>query len=174
MQQLFNRYSLWKDFKIKDWWGSVSHGLTLLGLVAPLTALKKIKTVIIAATHTKDFKEPWGSHPLIDNNIRWADVRVIHDGYELSRQKKIRYYIIRYPHYLPYLRVCYFSRNNYNCGYCEKCLRTIIALILEGINPTRTCNFNVNINARFFNYVKDCFISLLNIFKCFCIMTMKS
>ena len=159
VQLLFNYYSLYKDFKISDWWGSVSHGLTLLGLTAPLTVLKKIKTVIIASTHTKDFKEPWGSHPLIDSNIRWADVRVVHDGYELSRHEKIRYYIVRHQQYLPYLKVCNYSRRNYNCGYCEKCLRTIIALLLEGIDPKYIRSaFDVKINEDFFNYVKNCFL----------------
>ena len=79
---------------------------------------------------------------------------MIVDGYELSRHEKIRY-IIKNSEYLSYLRVCHSSYSNYNCGYCEKCLRTIIALTLEGIDP-KNCNFDVDETV--FQYVKDCLI----------------
>lgn len=153
MQQLLDQNLLAREYKLAGWWGPVSHGLMLLGLVAPLTT-KGIETVLIAASHTKDFKEPWGSHPSIDSNIAWADVRVVHDGYELSRHEKIRY-IIEHPAYLPYLRVCHSSHSDYNCGHCEKCLRTITALILEGVDP-KNCNFNID--GKIFRYITDCFV----------------
>jgi hypothetical protein len=142
MQQLLNQSLLARQYKLIGWWGPVSHGLMLLSLVTPLTT-KGIGTILIAASHTQDLiNKPWGSHPLIDNNIAWADVRVVHDGYELNRHEKMRY-IMKHPEYLPQLRVCYSSHSDYNCGRCEKCLRTITALILEGVNP-KNCNFNIN------------------------------
>lgn len=153
MQQLLNQSLLARDYSLIGWWGPVNHGLMLLGLVVPLTT-NGIGTVLIAATHTKDFKEPWGSHPSIDNNIAWANVRVVHDGYEISRHEKIRC-IIEHPEYLPHLRVCYSSHSDYNCGRCEKCLRTITALILEGIDP-KSCNFNID--EKIFQYIKGCLI----------------
>ena len=153
MQQLLNQSLLARDYNLIGWWGPVNHGLMLLGLVAPLTT-KGIGTVLIAATHTKDFKEPWGSHPSIDNNIAWGKCRVVHDGYELSRHEKIRC-ITEHPEYLSHLRVCYSSHSDYNCGRCEKCLRTITALILEGIDP-KSCNFNID--EKIFRYIKDCLV----------------
>lgn len=149
-----NIHLLENKVKIKDWWGKVSHGLMLISLCAPLT-IKRMGKILIASTHTKEFKEPWGSHPLIDENIKWADVRIIHDGYELSRFEKIKKYIAKYPEYGSYLRVCYSQYSKYNCGRCEKCLRTIIALIIAGADP-RAYNFDLRSDT--FRYVKDCLI----------------
>ena len=154
MGQSLNQSLLARDYKVRGWWLSVNHALMLLGVCAPLTT-KRIGTVLIAATHTSDFKEPWGSHPSIDNNIAWADVKVIHDGYELSRQEKIKY-IAKYPEYLTHLKVCFSSGSNYNCCRCEKCLRTIIALILEGRDPKK-CNFNID-DLKIFKYIKACLV----------------
>lgn len=154
MQQLLNQSLLARNYKVRGWWLSVNHALMLLGLCAPLTT-KGIGTVLIAASHTHDFKEPWGSHPSIDNNIAWADVKVIHDGYELSREDKIKY-IAKYPEYLSNLRVCFSSHSNYNCCRCEKCLRTITALILEGMDP-RNCNLNID-DKKIFRYIKACLV----------------
>lgn len=154
MHQLLNQSLLARDYKVRGWWLSVNHALMLLGLCAPLTT-KGIGTVLIAASHTPDFKEPWGSHPSIDNNIAWADVKVIHDGYELRRQEKIKY-IAKYPEYLTHLRVCFSSHSNYNCCRCEKCLRTIAALILEGMDP-RNCNFDIS-DKKIFRYIKACLV----------------
>jgi len=153
MQQLLNQSLLAREYQLAGWWGPVNHGLMLLGVCAPLTT-KGIGTVFIAATHTHDFKKPWGSDPLIDNKISWADIKVIHDAYELSRQEKIKY-LKRHTEYLSYLRVCYSTHSDYNCGRCEKCLQAILALTLEGID-LKNCNFNVD--KKIFRYIKDCLV----------------
>jgi hypothetical protein len=54
------------------WWGNISHSIIYTGLSAPLTIQNKIGTLLIASSHTREFKHPWGSHPLIDNNISWG------------------------------------------------------------------------------------------------------
>jgi len=156
MQQVLNQGLLARNFGLKGWWGPVAHGLMLLGLGAPLTVINRIGTIFIASTHTKDFKASWGSHPSIDNNVQWADVHILHDGYDLSRHEKIRYLTL-HQDYLPYLRACYSSRAYFNCGHCEKCLRTMTALILEGVNPANY-SFNININEKFYLNVKNCFL----------------
>lgn len=148
-----NELLLGREFKIYDWWGKVAHGLNLLGVCAPITAVVPIRTLFIAATHTRFFEEPWGSHPLIDNNVKWADIRVVHNGYELGRTEKVAY-MKSSLQLLSYLRVCYSSLSSYNCEHCEKCLRTIVGLILNGIDP-RFCNFNIGTNI--LQYTKDCF-----------------
>ena len=81
MQIVLNQYLLQKEYKVREWNEYINHGLRLLGLCAPLTT-KGIGTVLIASSHTEDYNKPWGSHPLIDNNVAWANVKVIHDGYE--------------------------------------------------------------------------------------------
>ena len=151
MKQLLNQRLLARDYKLEGWWGPVSHGLMLLGLVAPLTT-KGIGTVLIASPG-RGIKDD-AVNLLIDSNVSWADVRVIVDGYDLSRHEKIKY-IIKHPEYLSSLRVCYSQHSNYNCGRCEKCLRTITALVLEGIDP-KNCNFDVD--EKIFRYIKDCLV----------------
>lgn len=142
-RELINDHLLASKYGIKEgWWGQVCHGIMFLGVCAPLTVVNKIGTFLIASTYTKDFKMPWGSHPLIDNNISWADINVFHDGYELSRQEKIKHILKKNPKYLSFLRSCHSQHLEYNCGLCEKCLRTIDNLVLEGIDPAK-CNFNI-------------------------------
>jgi len=135
-----------------SWWGSVQHGMGLLGLCAPITAACDIKTVYIGATASKkkswDMWKAWGSHPCIDNNVKWADVSVFHDGLELSRQEKIGTLIKKFGEdtgTYPRLIVCNRPDRGtaYNCSRCEKCYRTILGLALAGIDPNQ-CGFKVN------------------------------
>lgn len=140
-----------------SWWGRLHHGIGLLGLTAPLTVTEHIGTILIAAsvTRTRALKLHWGSHPLIDNAMSWADVKVVHDSDDLSRHEKIRYVLgdyIRKGNYYPTLRVCWSQFSDFNCGTCEKCLRTITALALENIDPNK-CGFNINGN--FFDILKQ-------------------
>jgi len=158
MRKLINERLLNAEFQRKiqgfSWWGGFHHGIALVGLCAPLT-VESIGTLLIAASHTKEFKRPWGSHPLIDNKISWADVKVIHDGYELSRQTKIRCilkgYMRNMKRPLP-LRVCFSQFRHLNCGKCEKCSRAIVGLVLEGIDPNE-CGFNLT--SDFFGFLKQ-------------------
>jgi hypothetical protein len=120
-----------------DWWTRIMHGLALLGLCAPLTHTDKIGKLYIAASWYEEFQRPWGSHPEIDNKVRWTGTTVTHDGYELSRQEKIEIiaqYIMKND---PQLRIrsCLDPHKGENCSRCEKCSRTIIGLELAGINP---------------------------------------
>ena len=138
--ELINGKFLAKEYDIEEeWWGEVSHGLILTGLSAPITA-DEVGTIFVASSYTNDFLKRWGSNPKIDNNISWADVKVIHDGYELSRMEKIKI-IKNNPKCLPYLSVCNTYREH-NCGLCEKCWRTIVGLVLEDIDPHK-CNFEI-------------------------------
>jgi len=130
------------------WWVRVSHGLTTIGLCAPLTA-KSIGTILIASTrgpqHPGEIRYPLGSSPLIDEKISWADVRVIHDCYRLNRQQKIKHVLKPFieNEYHPILRVCTNPlRQDLNCNQCHKCLKTMTGLVLEGIDPNK-CGFNM-------------------------------
>jgi hypothetical protein len=139
------------EFGFGCWYAEVAHGLMLLSLCAPITAVRAIGSVLIASSATEDFKGSWGSHPSIDNNVAWADVTGVHDAYELSRQQKIRYVCSASPQYLSHLRVCRYGART-NCVKCEKCLRTVAGLALEGIDP-RDCNFNID--TKVFARIKD-------------------
>ncbi len=149
-----NHELLGKEFKI-IWWGDAAAGLFLLGMCAPLTAVRGIGTVIVASSYTRDFKKASAFNPSIDNNTSWADVSALHDCYELSRQQKLNY--LCQSENLPYLsrlRVCFESAHKTNCGKCEKCLRTITGLAIEGIDPNK-CNFDID--KKTFPQLKDNF-----------------
>jgi len=140
------------------WWGGFHHGIFYLGLCAPLS-VKHVGTILIAASYTREFQYPWGSHPLVDNRISWADVRVLHDAYEVSRQEKIRHVLnncVRNSRHYPHLWVCTIDRprsfRGFNCGKCEKCSRTITGLVLENIDPNK-CGFNID--NKFFDFLKQ-------------------
>jgi len=153
-RELLNDLLLATEYKIGEgWWGEVYHSLFLLGLCAPLTITEKIGTIFIASSFPENLsREPWGSHPLIDNNISWADNQVLHDAYELGRQEKIRNILKVHPEYLKYLRVCHIQYSKLNCGVCEKCLRTITNLVLEDMDPNK---YNFDINESIFDLIKN-------------------
>jgi len=138
-----------------EWWIHVFHSTVLTGISAPLTGVENISTLLIASSNTKKYNIPYGSHLYIDNKLKWADVQVVHDGSELTRQEKIRYvlkdHILKSGDY-PFIRSCVCASGN-NCGKCEKCFRTIAGLVLENINPNQ-CGFN-NVNAETFNLIKE-------------------
>jgi len=137
-EELLSKYL--KYLPTPSWWASVQHGIVLTGLLAPLTALDDVGTVYIPSTNSPEFdsKYPWGSCPDIDNNISWSDVKVVHDGYELSRQEKIKYIkdnYIQQGKKLSNIKVCSSSTVDGNCGRCFKCYQTMVGLLLEGLNP---------------------------------------
>jgi hypothetical protein len=133
----FNSYKLEAGFpqRFPNWYSGYQQGLGLVGLCAPLSHVHALRRIYIPSTHTASFDRSWGSHPEIDNHIRWASTRTIHDGYELSRQKKLRLlakYIREEGHRVP-LRVCW--AHGTNCSRCEKCCITMLGLALEGLDP---------------------------------------
>lgn len=137
-------------------WGALNIGIILTSLCAPLT-VNKISNLMIASSYTESYHKPYGSHPKIDNNISWADVKVIHDGYLIERTSKIRQIKeeIKKGSNYPTIRVCNYAPKYYqrmNCGKCEKCVRTITGLVLEGIDPEK-CGFKLKEN--FFDLLKQ-------------------
>ncbi|MEM2143746.1 MAG: hypothetical protein QW279_00160 [Candidatus Jordarchaeaceae archaeon] len=141
VREIFYEGLLSVDFG-RSWWVRVSHGLALVGLCAPLSK-QGFGTLLIASTRgpqqSKEVRYPLGSSPLIEGRLSWADVRVVHDSYDLNRQQKIKYVLKRYVETgnFPFLRVCTSGKNSLNCGKCEKCLPTIVGLALEGIDPNK-------------------------------------
>lgn len=72
----------------------------------------------------------WGSHPLLDLCYGSAGLRIHHDGIRLSRLDKLRI-VADWDVALQNLRVCTRVRHPgvLNCGRCEKCVRTMTALL---------------------------------------------
>lgn len=136
-----------------SWWGEIQHGMALTGITAPLAFIRKYHTLYIASTNTKDILIPWGSNPYIDNNIRWGDTTVSHDGFELERIEKISYIVQSSLslNYKPKLRVCYSEVNkSINCSVCEKCIRSAFGIVLSGDDPN---NYGFNISGDFYEKI---------------------
>ncbi len=108
--------------------------------------------IALIATSISNF----GTDSRIVGNIRWSGINVIPSGYELNRQEKKHYILKNFikNNYHPKLQVCQYApsiSSNLNCGYCEKCSRSIVGLIVEGIDP-RKCGFYVRDD--FFEHVR--------------------
>lgn len=123
------------------WWSGVQHGLGLSGLCAPLAYALGIRRLYVpsALPPTLSASMPDGSNTMICNQVQWAGTRVQLDGEEQTRQDKVAAIAewMRGSQASPTVRVCWTNKSYGNCGRCEKCLRTIAALMAEGVDPSR-------------------------------------
>jgi hypothetical protein len=111
-------------------WGPAYHGAALAGVAHFLTP--QLSKVYIPATHTYADLFPWGSHPILDPLWGSEEIAFVHDGNEATRVDKVRL-IAKYELPMRHLRVCCVtSPGSYNCGRCEKCLRTMVNLRVVG------------------------------------------
>jgi hypothetical protein len=104
---------------------TLAFGTALGGLALLLQS--RLGRVYVAGGNTYETLGPWGSHPVLDP--RWGNERIeiVHHGCEATRgQKVVR--LASSPSALTYLRVCTRQSATFNCGECEKCTRTMVAL----------------------------------------------
>lgn len=88
--------------------------------------------VFIPATFSYDDLGPWGTHPLLDPLWSTESLAFLHDGCEATRLEKVER-LAGWPAALSTLRVCYKNIGGaYNCGICNKCVRTMIELRMAG------------------------------------------
>lgn len=101
------------------------------GGLAALAHLLGFSTTYVAAGHTWAELWPDGSHPATDPLWSSATQRIVHHGRGAMRWQKLER-IAQEPGALDLLRVCWQDKG-FNCGQCEKCLRTMILLRLLGL-----------------------------------------
>jgi hypothetical protein len=103
-------------------------------LAAAAMCLRRgISQMYIASSADAEHQALRGSHLAIDHLWSTEGLSFIHDGWEASRLDKIDWQIARSPLALKYLRVCHQNpKGSYNCGKCEKCLRTMVSLYAAG------------------------------------------
>lgn len=90
--------------------------------------------VYISAGLPKLEMTPRGSHPLTDPLWSTESTRIIHSGADKTRLEKVISQIAGSDVALEHLRVCWENRHGkYNCGECEKCIRTMLNLKLAGV-----------------------------------------
>lgn len=108
-------------------WGELGHGAALAAIGYLLSPT--MHRIYIPASYHKDKVFPWGSHPSLDPLWSSETLEFIHDGCE-TRVDKVAY-ISQFDVALQTLRVCWRNpKSSYNCGKCEKCIRTMINLKL--------------------------------------------
>ena len=117
-------------------WNRYLQSVIFTTLSAPVCEYYKIGKIYYASTYDYRFNRiQYSSLPEIDNYIKYWDTIVFHDGYEYTRQQKIKRYIefkklfdVNYN-----LHVC-FRNENENCCNCYKCIFTLLELMAEGID----------------------------------------
>lgn len=87
--------------------------------------------VFIPSSHTYADLFPWGSHPLLDPLWSTERTEIQHYGSGSTRVEKIAH-IAQHDLALKWLRVCNRDREEYNCGRCSKCVRTMVNLRAVG------------------------------------------
>lgn len=110
---------------------SFYHGGVLAAVA--LALCRGIGTFLIPSSYSYDQLHPWGSHPLLDPLWSIPGLQTIHDGCEFSRYEKVAH-IAKTDLALAHLRVCWDTGegSDSNCGKCEKCMRTMLNLYLNG------------------------------------------
>jgi hypothetical protein len=78
---------------------------------------------------------PYGTHPLLDPSYSSRDMRIRHENVTMSRLDKTAL-IAEWDVALQHMRVCNRTYNyrpeTFNCGQCEKCVRTMLELVALG------------------------------------------
>ncbi len=121
VHELFDQYA---DFA-ERYGGSVLPSIGLL--LSP-----QFRKIYIPASEAYEHINPDSSHPLLDPLWSTENLTFEHDGCEANRIEKIAR-ISQSDIALRSLRVCFDNRDDsYNCGRCEKCLRTMIGLQAVG------------------------------------------
>ncbi len=122
-----NSIRLFRDY---GRWGLHGHGFGL-GSAARLLSGYLDKLYIPSSFPTTQLF-PWASHPDTDPLFSDEDLAIVHDGCEASRTEKVSA-IADSAFAQKHLRVCTAKINGlYNCGRCEKCLRTMTGLYAHG------------------------------------------
>jgi hypothetical protein len=148
-----NMKMLTEDFRTElrgnSWWEGLQVGVTLPSLIAPVANPLNLRTVYIAVGIPSKFKIPWGDVREVYETTSFADVKVVSDGYSLTRMEKARKLReIFSAGTVPKLelRSCttiFKKLGKLNCNHCEKCIRTILELWLTGTDPNEV-GFEIN------------------------------
>ena len=94
---------------------------------------RAFRQIYIPSTLSREEQMPWGSSLALDGHWSTESTTFVHDGTEATRIDKILSQIAQSPLALEHLRVCYENEKGaYNCGKCDKCLRTMISLYVAG------------------------------------------
>jgi 7-cyano-7-deazaguanine synthase in queuosine biosynthesis len=111
-------------------WLYQQFGPALAGIAMLLDGFNR---VLIPSAESYANLDVVASHPLLDPLWSTEYCSLVHDGCELDRAEKVAA-IGDCPAVWRRLRVCWQNPNDaYNCGRCEKCIRTMLSLEAAGV-----------------------------------------
>jgi hypothetical protein len=110
----------------------LAHGVVIAAVTLLLQG--QLERIYVPASFAYADLAPWGTHPLLDPLWGTEAIDLVHDGCELVRAEKVAQ-IATHDVVLEHLRVCNQQASKYNCGKCEKCVRTMLNLRLAGALP---------------------------------------
>jgi hypothetical protein len=102
--------------------------------------------IYIPSSFSLEEQVPWGSCLALDGHWSTESTTFVHDGTEATRIDKVIWQIARSSLALEHLRVCYENvKGSYNCGQCDKCLRTMMNLYVAGaLERSKTFPHNID------------------------------
>jgi hypothetical protein len=125
-----NIRSLYPDFE--SW---IGVGLAAGLVSSALGFATRFDHVEIGSSGVGPNHPPYGSHPCLDHHYSTEAVTVRQAQASVSRFEKTRM-ISEWDHALAVLRTCLYHEippdGRINCGACEKCIRTMLALVALG------------------------------------------
>lgn len=119
-----------RETGVRQPWGPVMHGPALGGVGVLLGP--RWHTVLLSSTSTHGDTDPWGSTAISDPLLSTSATRTEPHGAGHDRFEKLGF-LASHPVVLDTLHVCWEERSAGNCGRCEKCFRTLVALDVLGI-----------------------------------------
>jgi len=125
IRQMIERYAFW----------GLAHGAAMASIGHLLS--QHFRRLYIAASLDLPNQIHWGTHPQLDPCWSSETLEFIHDGSDTRRIDKVER-LAQEDIALQTLRVCvYPPGEKLNCGRCEKCVRTMIAL--RAVNALERC-----------------------------------
>lgn len=120
-------------------WGPIVHGSAIVA--GGLLFARRWNTLLLSASFGYNELDPWGSHIVTDPLLSTADTRVWHYGAHAASDRLAKVeFLAQFDVALQHLHVCWQDSSDRNCGACEKCFRTLLALDLAGARH-RTVSF---------------------------------
>jgi hypothetical protein len=127
-----------------DWTNAHGQALAASALFLKNTLYK----FNIPASYTADSYPKWGTHPQLDHHLSTESMHMVHHGAHANRVRKLETISLSIESY-DRLRVCWIQDIGLkNCGQCEKCVRTMVALDLLKALPRYVTFGSANLDRR--------------------------
>lgn len=120
------------------------HGAALAGVLHQFSHIAS-NGLIPSAQSVDGVLSPWGTHPATDQYLSGNLMHIVHDGAGFDRLTKTSI-VARDDTAVKSLRVCWEGPDlDRNCGRCEKCLRTMMALEIAGVDTKKAFGRRISV-----------------------------